>query len=98
MKVNTQRNRTNQRGVPVLLRYPSDRPSISRNRSRSCDSVSYRPVIGHGGACFYRIDGRLRVESEILLWAGPCRAESGPPEPDLEDRTAGMWWKRARRR
>jgi hypothetical protein len=29
--------------------------------------------MGRGGARFYRIAGKLRAESEILLWAGSSR-------------------------
>ena len=55
---------------PMALRPPLDiQESLKILRFRFRRNVGFRPVIGHDGACFYRIDGRLRVESEILLWA-----------------------------
>ena len=55
---------------PIPLRPPLDiQETLKILRFRFRRNVGFRPVIGHGGACFYRIDGRLRAESEILLWA-----------------------------
>jgi hypothetical protein len=61
----------------------------------------FRPVMGcGGGARFYRIDGKLRAESDILLRAGSSR--TGPPEPGWVVRAATApqvtWWEHARRR
>ena len=47
--------------------------SLKILRIRFRRNVGFRPVMGSGGAHFYRVDGRLRAESEILLWVSSGR-------------------------
>ena len=59
---------------PMPLRAPPDiQESLKILRFGFRRNVGFRPVIGNG-ALFYRIDGRLRTESEIVLWAESGRA------------------------
>jgi hypothetical protein len=51
--------------------------SLKTLRFRFRRNVAFRPVMGRsGGARFYRVDGKLWAESEILLWAGSGRTRS----------------------
>ena len=86
---------TGRSGAPPMpLRPPLDiQETLKILRFRFRRNVGFRPVIGHGGACFYRIDGRLRAESEILLWA--LVNLFGSPS---RDRAVSTSSKRARRR
>jgi hypothetical protein len=59
----------------MALRPPLDiQESLKILLFRFRRKVGFRPVMARGGALFYRIDGKLRVESEILLWARSGRA------------------------
>jgi hypothetical protein len=49
--------------------------SLKVLRFRLRRNVGFRPVRGRGDALFYRIDGKLLAESEILLWVGSIRKQ-----------------------
>jgi hypothetical protein len=55
--------------APTPLRPSLDiQESLKILRFRFRRNVGFRPVTGRNGARLYRIDGKLRPESEILLW------------------------------
>jgi hypothetical protein len=71
-KQNKPAARSGVRAMP--LRPPRHiQESLKILRFRFRRNVGFRPVMGRGGARFYRINGKLRAESEILLWTESTR-------------------------